>query len=182
MRRHGFIRKRWESVVYARRRAGPALLRIVRAVGTEECAALRRHLGAGFAPVQGLRGIPVAPVALCRSTQPAGTRTGHRYPIANRSWNRTAARCWNARWRRSNASCQPTSYRMRTSPTPVLKITPLANAVPEGCRHTDAPGSGLLPHLKITELLLEVDDWTRLHPTLHPHQERRRRLTTDICC
>ncbi len=43
-----------------RRRHRPALLRTVRAVGAEERAALRRHLGAGLAPVQGLRGLPGA--------------------------------------------------------------------------------------------------------------------------
>jgi hypothetical protein len=43
-----------------RRRHRPALLRAVRPVGAEERAALRRHLGAGFAPVQGLRGLPGA--------------------------------------------------------------------------------------------------------------------------
>jgi hypothetical protein len=43
-----------------RRRHRPALLRAVRAVGAEERAALGRHLGAGFAPVQGLRGLPGA--------------------------------------------------------------------------------------------------------------------------
>ena len=35
-----------------------ALLRTVRAVRVEELPALGRHLGAGFTPVQGLRGLP----------------------------------------------------------------------------------------------------------------------------
>ncbi|WP_458259588.1 MULTISPECIES: DUF4158 domain-containing protein [Enterobacter cloacae complex] len=43
-----------------RHRHRPALLRTVRAVGAEERAALRRHLGARLAPVQGLRGLPGA--------------------------------------------------------------------------------------------------------------------------
>ncbi len=41
-----------------RRRHRPALLRTVRAVRVEELPALGRHLGAGFTPVQGLRGLP----------------------------------------------------------------------------------------------------------------------------
>lgn len=41
-----------------------------------------------------------------------------------------------------------------------LKITPLDNAVPEGAEKLMKQVSIMLPHLKITELLLEVDDWT----------------------
>ena len=41
-----------------------------------------------------------------------------------------------------------------------LKITPLDGAVPDEAQTLTQQASGLLPHLKITELLLEVDDWT----------------------
>ena len=41
-----------------------------------------------------------------------------------------------------------------------LKITPLANAVPEEAERLMRQAYGLMPHLKITELLLEVDAWT----------------------
>jgi len=41
-----------------------------------------------------------------------------------------------------------------------LKITPLDSAVPDEAQALTQQASGLLPHLKITELLLEVDDWT----------------------
>ena len=41
-----------------------------------------------------------------------------------------------------------------------LKITPLDSAVPDEAQSLTRQASGLLPHLKITELLLEVDDWT----------------------
>ena len=41
-----------------------------------------------------------------------------------------------------------------------LKITPLDNAVPPDAEALMPQAYGLLPHLKITELLLEVDDWT----------------------
>lgn len=60
---------RWVDRVYQaalaeagdnRHRLRPRLLRAVRAVATEEFAALRRHLGARLAPVQGLRGLPCA--------------------------------------------------------------------------------------------------------------------------
>ena len=41
-----------------------------------------------------------------------------------------------------------------------LKITPLANAVPDAADTLMRQAYALLPHLKITELLLEVDSWT----------------------
>jgi TnpA family transposase len=41
-----------------------------------------------------------------------------------------------------------------------LKITPLNNAVPDKAEALMQQAYSLLPHLKITELLLEVDDWT----------------------
>jgi TnpA family transposase len=41
-----------------------------------------------------------------------------------------------------------------------LKITPLANAVPEEAEKLMRRAYALMPHLKITELLLEVDSWT----------------------
>jgi TnpA family transposase len=42
-----------------------------------------------------------------------------------------------------------------------LKITPLASAVPEEADQLIRQAYALLPRVKITELLLEVDDWTR---------------------
>ena len=41
-----------------------------------------------------------------------------------------------------------------------LKITPLASAVPEEADQLIRQAYALLPRVKITELLLEVDDWT----------------------
>jgi TnpA family transposase len=41
-----------------------------------------------------------------------------------------------------------------------LKITPLSNAVPEEAYALMRQAYALLPHLKITDLLLEVDGWT----------------------
>jgi TnpA family transposase len=41
-----------------------------------------------------------------------------------------------------------------------LKITPLDNAVPDSAEALMQQAYSRLPHLKITELLLEIDDWT----------------------
>lgn len=41
-----------------------------------------------------------------------------------------------------------------------LKITPLSNAVPDEAAALTQQTSAMLPHVKITELLMEVDEWT----------------------
>jgi Tn3 transposase DDE domain len=41
-----------------------------------------------------------------------------------------------------------------------MKITPLTNSVPEEADGLMQQAYGLLPHVKITELLMEVDEWT----------------------
>jgi TnpA family transposase len=41
-----------------------------------------------------------------------------------------------------------------------MKITPLTNSVPEAADALMQKAYALLPHLKITELLMEVDEWT----------------------
>lgn len=41
-----------------------------------------------------------------------------------------------------------------------LKITPLGNEVPDAAEALKAKAFALLPHVKITDLLLEVDQWT----------------------
>jgi hypothetical protein len=60
MRRPASSNRAGRSWSHDRRGHRPPLLRTVRAIGDEERAALRRHLGAGVAPVQGLRGLPGA--------------------------------------------------------------------------------------------------------------------------
>lgn len=41
-----------------------------------------------------------------------------------------------------------------------LKVTPLDAAVPETAQALIEQAAALLPHVKITELLMEVDEWT----------------------
>ena len=42
----------------------------------------------------------------------------------------------------------------------ILKVTPLTNAVPEAAEALMRQAYALLPHVKVTDLLLEVDRWT----------------------
>jgi hypothetical protein len=67
------------------------------------------------------------------------------------------------------------------TPTGRLKITPLDKAVPDEAEMLMQQAYSLLPHLKITDLLLEVDGWTGL--TRHfKHSRAARRPKTGICC
>ncbi len=67
-----------------------------------------------------------------------------------------------------------------------LKITPLANAVPEDADTLMRRAYALLPHLKVTELLLEVDGWTDFTrhfthlKTGRPTSEKELLLTTIL--
>jgi hypothetical protein len=42
----------------------------------------------------------------------------------------------------------------------VLKVTPLTSTVPEEAEALIRQACALLPHVKVTDLLLEVDRWT----------------------
>ena len=95
---------------FQRRR--PSLLRTVRPVRAEERPALRRHLGAGLAPVQGLRGISAAAAefAALATSRRAAAAVDNR--LRTRIWKR-GCRCWNSSWPRSIAWPRPTSCRTR---------------------------------------------------------------------
>ena len=47
----------------------------------------------------------------------------------------------------------------------LLKVSPLKKAVPEEAEQLEEEAFALMPHLKITELLLEVDQRTQEHYT-----------------
>jgi hypothetical protein len=54
-----------------------------------------------------------------------------------------------------------------------LKITPLDTIVPPTAKALIAEASMLLPRVKITDLLLEVDQWTVIYPAFYQSQNRR---------
>jgi hypothetical protein len=53
-----------------------------------------------------------------------------------------------------------------------LKITPLDAAVPDAAQALIDQSAMLLPHLKITELLMEVDEWTGFTRHFAPEDRR----------
>ena len=65
-----------------------------------------------------------------------------------------------------------------------LKITPLTNTVPEEATALLRQAYALLPHIKITDLLLEVDRWTGFSPILYSFKDGaalRRSYAIDYC-
>ncbi|MCS6040308.1 hypothetical protein LNP20_30085 [Klebsiella pneumoniae subsp. pneumoniae] len=62
-----------------------------------------------------------------------------------------------------------------------LKITPLDAAVPDTAQALIDQTAMILPHVKITELLLEVDEWTGF--TRHfAHLSQATWPRTKTCC
>jgi hypothetical protein len=68
-----FIKPRWQKLVMTDTGIDRRYYELC-ALSVEERAALRRHLGAGLAPVQGLRGLPARPRSSPASSRPANCR------------------------------------------------------------------------------------------------------------
>ncbi len=131
----------------------------MRAVGDEERVAFRRHLGAGVAPVQGLRGLPGAareirqPQAAASELPLAVATDCNRYLNDRLTLLETQLATVN---RMATANELPDAIITESG----LKITPLDAAVPDTAQALIDQTAMILPHVKITELLLEVDEWT----------------------
>lgn len=72
----------------------------------------------------------------------------------------------NARLGAVNESGKKTPYQDAIIGQSGLKITPLETIVPERAQALINLTSAMLPHVKITELLLEVEEWTGFSTTL----------------
>ncbi len=151
-----FIKPRWKPLVIIPGRPRPEILRNLRPVRAEERPALRRHLGQGsrqfrdfddyLLPAEKFAALKreQAPPAINpnsdqygRAFAAAGRAVGHRHPPA-----------------KDNEL--PDAILTESG----LKITPLDAAVPDRAQALIDQTSQLLPRIKITELLMDVDDWT----------------------
>ena len=72
---------------------------------------------------------------------------------------KSACSCWTSSWPLSPAWPRTTSCPMPSSPSPG-EDHPLDAAVPDRAQALIDQTSQLLPRIKITELLMDVDDWT----------------------
>ena len=71
-----FVKPRWKPLVITPEGIDRRFYEICALVRAEERAALRRHLGEGFAPVPGLRGIPAAAREVRRAQAGTGAAIG----------------------------------------------------------------------------------------------------------
>ena len=64
-----------------------------------------------------------------------------------------------------------------------LKLTPLKEAVPEAAQQLLQSATALLPRIKITDLLLEVEAWTHfsIHFTHLKSQARAQDIDLSLC-
>jgi TnpA family transposase len=141
-----------------RHRHRPALLRTVRAVGAEERAALRRHLGAGSRQFKDFEDYLVPPAKFASLKQaselPLAVATDcDQYLHERLTLLETQLATVN---RMALANELPDAIITESG----LKITPLDAAVPDTAQALIDQTAMILPHVKITELLLEVDEWT----------------------
>ena len=139
-------------------RPRPALLRNLRPVRAEERPALRRHLGQGLAAVPRLRRLPAAGREVRRAqagTGPAAGDQPEQRPVSGRALaaaGRAVGHCRPPGQGQRAARCHP--HRVR------VEDHPLDAAVPDRAQALIDQTSQLLPRIKITELLMDVDDWT----------------------
>ncbi len=75
-------------------------------------------------------------------------------------YRKSVCSCWTSSWPPSPARPRTTSCPDAILTESGLKITPLDAAVPDRAQALIDQTSQLLPRIKITELLMDVDDWT----------------------
>ncbi|UBO40484.1 Tn3 family transposase (plasmid) [Escherichia coli] len=139
-------------------RPRPEILRNLRPVRAEERPALRRHLGQGLAAVPRLRRLPAAG----REVRRTQARAGPALAI-----NPNSDQYLEERLQLLDEQLATVTRLAKDNELPDailtesgLKITPLDAAVPDRAQALIDQTSQLLPRIKITELLMDVDDWT----------------------
>ncbi len=153
-----FIKPRWKPLVIAPEGLDRKFYRNLRPVRAEERPALRRHLGQGLAAVPRLRRLPAAGREVRRTQARAGPAPGNQpeqRPVPGRAF---AAAGRAVGHRHPPGQGQQAADAILTESG--LKITPLDAAVPDRAQALIDQTSQLLPRIKITELLMDVDDWT----------------------
>ncbi len=139
-------------------RPRPEILRNLRPVRAEERPALRRHLGQGLAAVPRLRRLPAAGREVRRTQARAGPAPGdqpEQRPVPEERLQLLDEQLATVT-RLAKDNELPDAILTESG----LKITPLDAAVPDRAQALIDQTSQLLPRIKITELLMDVDDWT----------------------
>jgi hypothetical protein len=154
----GFVKKRWERLVFTEDGVDRRFYELC------TLSDLKNALRSGDIWVQGSRQFKDFDAYLLPADKFAALKQAHALPLA------VAADCDQYLHDRLLLLAQQletvnTMAQADTLPDAIitesgLKITPLANAVPDEAEVLMQQAYGLLPHVKITELLMEVDEWT----------------------
>jgi hypothetical protein len=153
-----FVRKRWEQLVFTAAGVDRRFYELCTLVE------LKNALRSRDIWVQGSRQFKdfdtyLVPADTCAALKQAGTLPLHVSTEAD-TFLTERLRVLNEQLRTVNRLARADELPDAIITDAGLKITPLTNAVPE---HVDAlmqQAYGLLPHVKITDLLQEVDAWT----------------------
>ena len=153
-----FLRKRWASLIYTEQGIERKFYEF--AVMSE----LKNALRSGDESVVGSRQFKdFDEYLLPKSTFADRLRTGqHGLAIATNASTYLAERLEQLRTELDHTARLAESGELpdATLKQDGLKITPLGNEVPDTAEAFKAKAFALLPHVKITDLLLEVDQWT----------------------
>jgi TnpA family transposase len=154
----GFVRKRWESLVFTN---GGLDRRSYELCALSE---LKNSLRAGDIWVEGSRQFKDFDAYLLPVENFAALKQSQSVPLTAAT---DCARYLNERLALLERQLETVNRlaEARELPDAVitesgLKITPLTNAVPDEAAALIQLTSAMLPHVKITELLMEVDEWT----------------------
>ena len=154
----GFVKKRWEDLVFTEAGVDRRFY--------ELCALseLKNALRSGDIWVQGSRQFKDFDEYLLPTEKFVALQQAGHLPLAvvtdcDRYLHDPCTR-WNSNWKPSTAWPRPNELPDAIITESGLKITALTNAVPETAEALMQQAYALLPHVKITELLMEVDEWT----------------------
>jgi TnpA family transposase len=154
----GFVRKRWKSLIFTKDGIDRRFYEIC------VLSELRNSLRAGDIWVQGSRQFKDFEEYLLPAAKFAALKKSAALPLAVTT---DCDHYLESRLLMLDEQLETVNQLARTDELPDaivtaagLKITPLDNSVPDEADALMQQASGLLPRVKITELLLEVDEWT----------------------
>jgi uncharacterized protein DUF4158/Tn3 transposase DDE domain-containing protein len=153
-----FVRKRWERLVFTAAGVDRRFYELC------TLAELKNALRSGDIWVEGSRQFKdfdeyLVPTETCAALTQAGTlplKVSSDCDVFLRERQQLLEQQLTTVNRRAIADALPDAIITEAG----LKITPLTNAVPEDVDTLTQQAYGLLPHVKITELLMDVDEWT----------------------
>jgi hypothetical protein len=175
-----FIKPRWKPLVITPEGLDRKFYEICALSELKNAPALRRHLGQGLAAVPRLRRLPAAGREVSPHSS-ASRPCPRRSTLNSDQYRKSVCSCWTSSWPPSPAR-QDNELPDAILTESGLKITPLDAAVPDRAQALIDQTSQLLPRIKITELLMDVDDWTGFSRHFTHLKDGAEAKDTGRCC